>query len=248
MPHFRHSPAATRMPQKGGKADPPDLPGLRCPCSKAVIAGLNPRHRTPQRGGCCRHDMGLILDFVPNHMAVGGADSSWWLDVLEWGWDSPFAEYFDINWQATRPDLKERVLLPILGDQYGVVLENGEIEVRFDAELGSFSAWYFTHRLPISPHTYPSVLTQGGKPLAQLASDFGALSYHEPLESTAQLNLRLAEGARDPAIACAIASALTRVNGRKGQPESFLGLHRLLEAQAYRIADWRAAAEEINYP
>src|SRR5467141_2558938 len=193
------------------------------------------------------HDMGLILDFVPNHMAVGGADNAWWLDVLEWGWDSPFAEYFDINWRATRPDLKERVLLPILGDQYGVVLENGEIEVRFDAELGSFSAWYFTHRLPISPHTYPSVLTQGGKPLAQLAADFGALSYHEPRESTAQLKLRLAEGARDPAIACAIASALTRVNGRKGQPESFLGLHRLLEAQAYRIADWRVAAEEINY-
>ena len=191
------------------------------------------------------HDMGLILDFVPNHMAVGGADNAWWLDVLEWGWDSPFAEYFDINWRATRPDLKERVLLPILGDQYGVVLENGEIEVRFDAELGSFSAWYFTHRLPISPHTYPSVLTQGGKPLAQLAADFGALSYHEPRESTAQLKLRLAEGARDPAIACAIASALTRVNGRKGQPESFLGLHRLLEAQAYRIADWRV--EEINY-
>jgi (1->4)-alpha-D-glucan 1-alpha-D-glucosylmutase len=194
-----------------------------------------------------RHDMGLILDFVPNHMAVGGADNAWWLDVLEWGWDSPFAEYFDINWQATRPDLKERVLLPILGDQYGVVLENGEIEVRFDAELGSFSAWYFTHRLPISPHTYPSVLTQGGKPLAQLAADFGALSYHEPRESTAQLKLRLAERARDPAIACAIASALTRVNGRKGQPESFLSLHRLLEAQAYRIADWRVAAEEINY-
>src|SRR6266478_5914494 len=194
-----------------------------------------------------RHDMGLILDFVPNHMAVGGADNAWWLDVLEWGWDSPFAEYFDINWRATRPDLKERVLLPILGDQYGVVLENGEIEVRFDAELGSFSAWYFTNRLPISPHTYPSVLTQGGKPLAQLAADFGALSYHEPRESTAQLKLRLAEGARDPAIACAIASALTRVNGRKGQPESFLGLHRLLEAQAYRIADWRVAAEEINY-
>jgi len=102
-----------------------------------------------------RHDMGLILDFVPNHMAVGGADNAWWLDVLEWGQRSPFAEYFDINWEAIRPDLKGRVLLPILGDQYGIVLENGEIELRFDPESGSFSAWYFAHRLPISPHAYP---------------------------------------------------------------------------------------------
>jgi len=194
-----------------------------------------------------RHDMGLILDFVPNHMAVGGADNAWWLDVLEWGRSSPFAEYFDINWDATRPDLKGRVLLPVLGDQYGVVLENGEIELRFDPEPGSFSAWYFNHRLPISPHTYPAILAQGGEPLAKLAADFGALSHREARECAAELKLRLAERARDPAIAGAIASALARFNGRKGKPESFQRLHRLLEAQAYRIADWRVAAEEINY-
>jgi (1->4)-alpha-D-glucan 1-alpha-D-glucosylmutase len=194
-----------------------------------------------------RHGMGLILDFVPNHMAVGGADNAWWLDVLEWGRGSPFAEYFDINWDATRPDLKGRVLLPVLGDQYGVVLENGEIELRFDPEPGTFSAWYFAHRLPISPHSYPSILAQGGEALAKLAADFGALSRREARECAAQLKLRLAERARDPAIAGAIDSALTRFNGRKGKPESFQRLHRLLEAQAYRIADWRVAAEEINY-
>src|SRR6266446_1155641 len=194
-----------------------------------------------------RHDMGLILDFVPNHMAVGGADNAWWLDVLEWGRSSPFAAYFDINWDATRPDLKGRVLLPVLGDQYGIVLENGEIELHFDPEPGSFSAWYFTHRLPISPHSYPSILAQGGEPLAKLAADFGTLSRREARECAAQLKLRLAERARDPVIAGAIASALTRFNGRKGKAESFQRLHRQLEAQAYRIAHWRVAAEEINY-
>ncbi len=197
-----------------------------------------------------RHDMGLILDFVPNHMAVGGADNAWWLDVLEWGRSSPFAEYFDINWDATRPDLKGRVLLPVLGAQYGVVLEEGGIELRFDPELGSFSAWYFAHRLPISPHAYESILVQGGEPVAELAADFGTLSGRsvQAVRGCAeQLKLRLAQCAREPAVAHAIASALTRLNGRKGEPESFESLHRLLEAQAYRIADWRVAAEEINY-
>ncbi|TMK07415.1 MAG: malto-oligosyltrehalose synthase, partial [Alphaproteobacteria bacterium] len=75
-----------------------------------------------------KHGMGLILDIVPNHMAVGGADNAWWLDVLEWGEASPYAGYFDINWDPLREDLKGRVLLPVLGDQYGAVLERGEIE------------------------------------------------------------------------------------------------------------------------
>jgi (1->4)-alpha-D-glucan 1-alpha-D-glucosylmutase len=197
-----------------------------------------------------RHGMGLILDFVPNHMAVGGADNAWWLDVLEWGRGSPFAEYFDINWDATRPDLKGRVLLPVLGDQYGVVLEGGEIELRFDPEMGNFSAWYFAHRLPISPHSYPSILAQGGAPLAELAADFGALADcpgAATRDRATELKRRLVERARVPAVAGAIASALTLINGQKCKPASFQTLHRLLEAQAYRIAHWRVAAEEINY-
>src|SRR4051794_34189955 len=68
------------------------------------------------------HGIGLILDFVPNHMGVGGRDNSWWLDVLEWGEASPYATYFDINWNPERADLQNRVLLPVLGDQYGIVL------------------------------------------------------------------------------------------------------------------------------
>src|SRR6516162_6191204 len=186
-----------------------------------------------------RHGMGLILDIVPNHMAVGGRDNAWWLDVLEWGGDSPFAEYFDINWDATRPDLKGRVLLPVLGDQYGVVLENGEIELRFDAEEGSFSAWYFEHRLPISPRTYPSILTAGGEMLSEFGCAFATL---RPLPAEARrcaaaLKRCLSERARERAVAEAIAMALGHYEGRMGNPESFQNLHCLLEKQAYRIAD-----------
>jgi len=196
-----------------------------------------------------RRSMGLILDFVPNHMAVG-SDNAWWLDVLEWGQSSPFAQYFDINWDATRPDLKGRVLLPVLGDQYGVVLEGGEIALRFDPEAGSFNAWYFEHRLPISPHSYSTILAEGGEPLAQFVADFSTLSrrpIEQARERAAEMKRRLARQAREPAVAAAIESALARLNGRTGKPATFRSLHRLLEAQAYRIADWRVAAEEINY-
>jgi malto-oligosyltrehalose synthase len=194
--------------------------------------------------------MGLILDFVPNHMGVGGRDNGWWLDVLEWGQESPFAKYFDINWDAVRPDLKGRVLLPVLGEQYGVVLENGEIELRFDREEGSFSAWYFEYRLPISPRTYPSILAEGGAALAELAADFATLPRRSATvarQRAAELQQRLAEQAREATAADALATALQRFAGRQGRPASFRRLHRLLEAQAYRIADWRVAAEEINY-
>jgi (1->4)-alpha-D-glucan 1-alpha-D-glucosylmutase len=196
-----------------------------------------------------RHGMGLILDIVPNHMAVGGCDNAWWLDVLEWGRESPFADYFDIKWDATRPDLKGRVLLPVLGEQYGVVLENGDIELRFDPEEGSFSAWYFEHRLPISPRAYPSILIAGGEALGEFASAFSEL---KPPPATARqqaaaLKQRLSERTGEPAVAGAISAALDHYSGQKDNPEAFRNLHCLLEAQAYRIADWRVAAEEINY-
>jgi (1->4)-alpha-D-glucan 1-alpha-D-glucosylmutase len=196
-----------------------------------------------------RHGMGLILDIVPNHMAVGGCDNAWWLDVLEWGRDSPFAEYFDINWDATRLDLKGRVLLPVLGEQYGVVIENGDIELRFDPQEGSFSAWYFEHRLPISPRTYPSILIAGGQALGEFASAFKELERPPAAarQQAAALKERLSERASEPAVAGAISAALSAYAGQKSDPEGFRNLHCLLEAQAYRIADWRVAAEEINY-
>jgi (1->4)-alpha-D-glucan 1-alpha-D-glucosylmutase len=196
------------------------------------------------------HGMGLILDFVPNHMGVGGNDNAWWLDVLEWGQDSPFATYFDIQWDAGRADLKGRVLLPVLGDQYGVILEKGQITLRFDSQEGSFSAWYFDHRFPISPRSYTPILAAGGETLAELACAWAGLEVVPKdgvRERAAELKRRLANNAREPAIAGAMATALRRFNGECGEPSSFRRLHRLLEAQAYRIAYWRVAAEEINY-
>ena len=195
------------------------------------------------------HGMGLILDFVPNHMGIG-ADNAWWMDVLEWGRDSPFAPYFDINWDPVRPDLKDRVLLPVLGDHYGVILENGEIALRFDRNEGSFSAWYYRHRFPISPLCYWTILAAGNDAIADSAYQFekiGECRIAGARERAAELKQWLAERAREPAYTSAIERALRAFTGKPGDPASFERLHQLLEMQAYRIAYWRVAAEEINY-
>ena len=105
-----------------------------------------------------RHGMGQILDFVPNHMGVGRTDNAWWLDILEWGQASPYADYFDIGWNAPKPDLRGKVLLPFLGDHYGAILEAGELVPAFDEQEGSFSVWYHEHRFPLAPRSYGAIL------------------------------------------------------------------------------------------
>jgi len=109
-------------------------------------------------GALAEAELGLILDFVPNHMAVHYADNPWWLDVLEWGRDSPHAASFDIAWQLLRAHAGGGILVPILGSSYRQALEGGEIELRYDAAEGSFSAWYHEHRLPIDPRHYGELL------------------------------------------------------------------------------------------
>ncbi|MGE0257995.1 MAG: malto-oligosyltrehalose synthase [Alphaproteobacteria bacterium] len=196
------------------------------------------------------HGMGLIVDIVPNHMGVGGADNAWWLDVLEWGENSPYAQYFDINWDPIRDDMKGRVLLPVLGDQYGAVLESGEIALRFDPGEGSFSAWYYDHRFPISPLSYPDILRHGGARLGELAGAFQALRRLAPEmahQRAAPLHRQLADAAADRETAAALDTAVRAFAGVPGHRESFRRLHRLLEEQAYRVAFWRVATEEINY-
>jgi (1->4)-alpha-D-glucan 1-alpha-D-glucosylmutase len=186
--------------------------------------------------------MGLVLDIVPNHVGIG-SDNPWWLDVLEWGRDSPHADWFDINWDAVRPDLRGRVLLPVLGDQYGTVLARGDIELRCDPDEGSLSAWYFEHRFPLAPRSYAVVLETGAKPLSDIAAAFGAIGAGDPSarSQAASLKARLAAIMREPKGSAAILAALRRFNGH---PDA---LHRVLEAQYYRLAYWRVAAEEINY-
>jgi (1->4)-alpha-D-glucan 1-alpha-D-glucosylmutase len=208
------------------------------------------------------HDMGQILDIVPNHMGVGGDDNQWWLDVLEHGPASSYAAYFDIDWQPAAENLRGKVLLPLLGDHYGAVLERGEIRLRFDAARGEISAWYFHNRFPLDPQTYPAVLGRCGSgelraildPIIELCrrlpSRYTLEAAHQSRrrQDSAAVKQALAKACRDaPGALQAVDDALSVSNGIPGQGQSFDQLHSLLEQQGYRLAYWRVAADEINY-
>ena len=84
--------------------------------------------------------MGLIVDIVPNHLGVMGDDNEWWLDMLENGPAARSAQHFDVDWRPNRASLRDRILLPILGDPYGAVLERGELRLEFNGAAGEFAA------------------------------------------------------------------------------------------------------------
>src|SRR5215469_8748201 len=113
--------------------------------------------------------MGQMLDFVPNHVGVADDRNAWWMDVLENGPSSQYAGYFDIEWQPLKTDLRNKVLLPILADQYGRVLERGELRVGF--EEGTFYVLYGERRLPIAPGTYRYILEVALQNLAEYKDD-----------------------------------------------------------------------------
>jgi (1->4)-alpha-D-glucan 1-alpha-D-glucosylmutase len=217
------------------------------------------------------HNMGLILDIVPNHMGVMGSDNAWWLDVLENGEASIYACFFDIDWRPLKEELHGKVLLPVLHDHYGAVLESGELKLTFHQERGEFNIAYHDHRFPVNPREYPRILQRSAGNLAaklgeqnpdllefqSLITAFGHLPARQEVSSerVAERNRdkeinkrRLAElCARSPEIADAIKAAVDSINGNPSDPSSFDELHELIKAQAYRLANWRVASDDINY-
>jgi (1->4)-alpha-D-glucan 1-alpha-D-glucosylmutase len=218
-----------------------------------------------------RHGMGQILDIVPNHMGVMGSDNVWWMDVLENGEASEYADFFDIDWDPIKDELKGKVLIPILGEQYGNVLECGELRLAFDAERGEFSIFYHEHRFPVDPVEYPRILgfhierlqEQLGPThadfleLQSITTAFSHLPARRGLnpEQRAERTREKDVQKRRLATLCAhsaeikdflISNAAT-FNGTPGNPSSFDSLHDLIKMQAYRLAQWRAAADDINY-
>lgn len=208
------------------------------------------------------HGLKLVLDIVPNHMGVGGKDNGWWLSVLEWGRLSPAAKAFDIDWE--RPGADGKLIVPSLSGLYGDVLEKGELQLKFDPKEGSVSVWHWEHRFPICPATYPLVLDHAlsamsdqakASDLRLLTERLRALVDRASMDDRASLPDEAEKTKRDlaqmvaasPAVKKAIDGAVTAINGVSGHPESFNILHRLLEAQAYRLCYWRVASSDINY-
>ncbi|NTU85200.1 MAG: malto-oligosyltrehalose synthase, partial [Chloroflexales bacterium] len=214
-------------------------------------------------------DLGLILDVVPNHMGIGDARNGWWLDVLENGPASIFAPYFDVDWDPVPAQLRDKVLLPVLGGQYGDVLEAGELRLRYEG--GAFFLNYYEHTFPLAPRSYSEMLSYQLDDLIQahgaddptvieLQSILTALSYlpqrgdisrEKILERNREKEVikrrlrSLVEGS--PPVLAAIQATIARYNGAVGDPASFDLLDALIAQQPYRLAYWRVAAEEINY-
>ncbi|MGB4780518.1 malto-oligosyltrehalose synthase [Candidatus Methylomirabilis sp.] len=216
-----------------------------------------------------RHEMGLILDWVPNHMGISGNTNAWWLDVLENGPSSPHARFFDIDWTPVKAELTNKVLLPVLGDQYGKVLENQDLRLAF--QEGAFSVWYQHRRLPIDPGQYIQILQHRLDVLAdlldgenvhflELQSILTALGHLPPTTETDPekvierqrekeiIKKRLAKLSDESEDVRRFIEENVRIfNGKKEDPRSFDLLDTLLAAQVYRVAFWRVAGEEINY-
>ena len=214
------------------------------------------------------HHMGHIIDMVPNHMGIAQSSNPWWQDVLENGPSSQYASFFDIDWHPLKQELENKVLLPILGDSYGAVLERQEITLHY--VNGAFSAHYFNTVLPIAPGTYARILELDADALlAEIGETDDGLEFLSILtairhlpgrdaqtpEARAERNRekevikrRLARlTAASPPVLAHIERAVTTLNGDRKNPHSFDRLDELLSGQPYRLAYWRVAAEEINY-
>jgi (1->4)-alpha-D-glucan 1-alpha-D-glucosylmutase len=217
-----------------------------------------------------QHGMGFVMDIVPNHMAAS-PENLWWLSVLENGPSSEYANYFDIVWQqsASGAPMESKVLLPILGGHFGTVLESQELKVALDED--GFYVSYWETRLPLDPKTYRVILEQRyGQLRDMLGTNLPAFrEYEAVMEAMEQLPGRadtepeqIEQRRREtgrlkqeiwrlysdvPEIRQFIDDNLALVNGHPDYPESFDTLDRLLSEQAYRLAFWRVASQEINY-
>src|SRR3954454_8517624 len=203
------------------------------------------------------HGMGLLLDIVPNHMAAS-SENPWWQDVLERGTDSPYARYFDVDWEPTRAERANRVVLPMLGAPYARVLEAGELKLALDAD--GLAVRYYDWRLPLRPASYVRVLALG---LERLAERAGAEPAPDVMRELAEAFTRAADADHavfeslrvclwqlyesTPPVRAFVDGTLGELNGRPGEPSSFDELDDLLTAQAYQLAYWRVASQELNY-
>jgi (1->4)-alpha-D-glucan 1-alpha-D-glucosylmutase len=219
--------------------------------------------------GLEKRGMGLISDIVPNHMGIDSPRNSWWLDVMENGPSSAYAKYFDIDWSPVREALENKVVIPILGDQYGTILESGDICLTY--YNGGLFINYWENRFPLDPSTYDMVLAYKLEDLESKAGE-NSPEYQEALSIVTAL--RHLPGRNETAAARAsermrekevikrriaalydssvefsnhISENIRQFNGTKGSPESFDLLHCLLDTQVFRLSFWQVSTEEINY-
>ncbi|MGB9826430.1 MAG: alpha-amylase family glycosyl hydrolase, partial [Desulfofundulus sp.] len=182
------------------------------------------------------HGMGLLLDVVPNHMAAS-PENPWWFDLLRWGPDSPYAGYFDLDWQPARPSLTGKVLLPILGSPYSEALEKGELTITLTGK--GFGVACHDWWLPLNPPSHGQILEYLGAEgeLKRLANVFAGQPGREEFFRAVKELWGLYT--RDPEVRSFFYESLQLINGQKGKPRDLAFLDELLSRQHYRLAFWR---------
>lgn len=207
-------------------------------------------------GALHARNMGHLVDFVPNHMGIG-TDNPWWYDVLTWGELSPYSHFFDIDWHKSGVG-RGKVVLPVLGDHYGAVVDRGELSISFNAGKDALTLDYFDHHFPLTPAAYGFVLLHaalGAPPetaalLRDLGTSFAALR-GKPRDAIRRTALRDFSSAfrrelsdriaNDPSFARAV------MEGCVSYISDANRLDTLVAAQNYRLAYWRVSSDEINY-
>ena len=213
--------------------------------------------------------MGLIIDFVPNHMSAHPQWNKWWRSVLANGPSSSVSEYFDVDWNPVNSNLHGKVLLAILGGQYGDVLESGDLKIGYHD--GEFCLLYGDYNLPLNPRQMKVLLRHRWHEVADSSGiddatrqEFESILFHldhipgyqqaglmaraDRERETAVATHRLTRVMQQsPALLQHLEEVIAEYNGVPGQPESFDLLHELLEQQPYRLSYWRTAMQEINY-
>ncbi|NCB38923.1 MAG: malto-oligosyltrehalose synthase [Erysipelotrichia bacterium] len=199
-------------------------------------------------------EMGIILDIVPNHMAIGGPENPWWWDVLENGPSSNYARFFDVDWHFESDHHTNLILLPVLGDHYGIVLEAGEFELRHD--YGRFTLHYHENIFPVAPRSVAVILgiaqqQSGIEELGYLADSFHAL----PLAASRDIE-KIERRARDQKVLnkllrnfChsiqnfkeAINAAINVINS------DYDLLDNLIGRQNYKLAYWKLSTYQVGY-
>lgn len=208
--------------------------------------------------------MGLLVDFVSNHMGISGPFNVWWGNVLECGPYSPYARFFDLHWRAADEAERPRILVPVLEDHYGIVLESGGLQLRYFEN--TLRVYYGELHFPLNPGAYAGVLggvfarsdcpAKAQGMLREWADAFQVLvppgsrpaPNPEIPERFDALKEKLSQALdRDPNLRAMLDSHLEKLNGRKGDPSSFDPLDRILENQHYRLARWKTGIYAINY-
>ncbi len=191
--------------------------------------------------------LGIVLDIVPNHMGVGGHENALWLDVLEWGEESQYANWFDINWMPAEPSLHHKILVPLLGTSYGEALSAGDLLPRFDAEGGGFAIWNGgTHKLPLSLASYPLLIggIAGLETITERCKALSSASEGEGLQTVSALKCELARLCAEGTPA---RHELDRRLAYLGSAAGIDDLDRLIGRQHWRAARYSVAADDINY-